>query len=219
MAIRDVYKRSGIERWPERVTETFALPSLVKKQYHEYCDEHFIGLRQRESMPTPNRAAKRASEIIRPGSGPDQPKRGHPNTQQTPAVERETRELEQALENQLKQCYGLIRSIKSKTTSLKKMVATAEKKASDRKEQIRVLNGIEVSINKKINRLKELNIDRSSDRLQQEDDSTMDINYILSDGRMGLVSMDVDGGVLFNSDLDEGIIHQPADARVRHNDV
>ena len=94
-----------------------------------------------------------------------------------------------------------------------------EKKASDRKEQIRVLNGVEVSINKKINWLKKLNIDRSSGRRQQENDSTMDVTYILSDGRVGVVSMDVDGGVLFNSDLDEGIIHQPADARVRHNDV
>jgi hypothetical protein len=32
-AIRDVYKRRGIERWSERVTETFALPSLVEQQY------------------------------------------------------------------------------------------------------------------------------------------------------------------------------------------
>ena len=127
--------------------------------------------------------------------------------------------MKQALENQLKQSYSLTRSIKSKTTSLKKIVATAEKKASDRKEQIRVLNGVEVSVNKKINWLKKLNIDRSSDRRQQENDSTMDVTYILSDGRVGVVSMDVDGGVLFNSDLDEGIIHQPADARVRHNDV
>jgi hypothetical protein len=92
-AIRDVYKQRGIERWSERVTETFALPSLVEQQYHEYCDEHFIGLRQRESMPTPNRAVKRASEIINPGSAPDQPKRGHSNTPQTPAIEREIREL------------------------------------------------------------------------------------------------------------------------------
>ena len=87
--------------------------------------------------------------------------------------------------------------------SLKKMVATKKKKASDRKEQIRVLNGVEESINKKINRLKELNIDRSSDQRQQEDDSMMDVIYILSDGRVGVVSMDVDGGVLFNSNLDE----------------
>jgi hypothetical protein len=103
--------------------------------------------------------------------------------------------------------------------SLKKMVATKKKKASDRKEQIRVLNGVEESISKKINRLKELNINRSSDQRQQEDDSMMDVICILSDGRVGVVSMDVDGGVLFNSNLDEGIIHQPADARVRHNDV
>ena len=48
-------------------------------------------------MPTPNRAAKRTfmnSETIRPGSALDQPKHGHPNTPQTPAVEREIRELE-----------------------------------------------------------------------------------------------------------------------------
>ena len=32
-AIRDVYKQRGIERWSERVTETFALPSLVEQQY------------------------------------------------------------------------------------------------------------------------------------------------------------------------------------------
>jgi hypothetical protein len=92
-AIRDVYKRRGIERWSERVTETFALPSLVEQQHHEYCDEHFIGLHQRESMPTPNRAVKRASEIICPGSAPDQPKRGRPNTPPTPAIEREIRGL------------------------------------------------------------------------------------------------------------------------------
>lgn len=56
-------------------------------------------------MPTPNRAAKRTSvnsETIRPGSALDQPKHGRPNTPQTPAVEREIRELER-VSDQLKQ--------------------------------------------------------------------------------------------------------------------
>ena len=92
------------------------------------------------------------------------------------------------------------------------MVAAAEKKALDKKAQLRELNGVEESIDKKISRLKELNIDRSRDRRQPNDESKMNINYILSDGRVGVVSMDVDGGVLFNSDLDEGIIHQIGDA-------
>ena len=151
-------------------------------------------------MPTPNRAAKRASEIKRPGSAPDQPKRGRPNTPQTPAIEKEIREVQRALDDQIKQRNGLTRSIETKTAALQKMVAAAEKKALDRKAQMRELHGVDESINKKITRLKELNVDRSRDRRQPDDESMMDVNYILSDGSVGVVQIDVNGGVIFNSD-------------------
>lgn len=40
----------------------------------------------------------------------------------------------------------------------------------------------------------------------------MGVNYVLSDGRVGVVSIDVNCGVIFNSDLIDGIVHKPANA-------
>ena len=134
----------------DRVINAFDLPSSVTQQYHDYCDEHFVGLRQRESMPTPNRAAKREAERVRPGSAPEQPKRGRPNTPQTPAVEREIRELQEALDAQIKQRDGYQRSIDTKTAALKKTVESIEKKAIERKQVLRQMNGVEESMEKKI---------------------------------------------------------------------
>lgn len=121
-------------------------------------------------------------------------------------MDREIRELNEALDAQLKQCDGLNKSIESKTAAINKTVATIEKKAIETKKQVHHLICVKESIDNKINRLKALNVDRSSDCLQAiEEDTLMGVNYILSDGRADVVNIDVDRNVLFNSDLAEVI--------------
>jgi hypothetical protein len=100
-------------------------------------------MQQRESMPTPNRAAKRALEVERPGSAPDDQTRGCPNTAETPQITR----LQQELDHQLiKQC-GLDRSIAMKKKEVKNLSDPPRKMNAAMNNRLHEMHGLEVSIN------------------------------------------------------------------------
>jgi hypothetical protein len=155
-------------------------------------------------MPTPNKAPKRRDRA-RPGSAPDQPKRGRPNTPQTPAIEREIQDLQKALDLQINQWKGLDKSIAVKDAALQKLADDIKKKTEARRQQVCKQKGVEDSIASKIMRLKELNIDRSGDFQPSRNDSRTVVSYVLSDGSTGKATIDLSNGFLLGRDLVDGI--------------
>jgi hypothetical protein len=175
---------------------------VVKSHFNAYAKEFFSTKDQVTAMPTPNKK-KDISKQDRPGSAPSttsssRSKRHRPGTPNTPSTPKtptppdpsiEIKMLERILDNQLSSRCGLERSIATKIAALK-----------DQLKQLKQLND---KIDVRVDRLNELGVDRTS--AKRENLHQTAVNYVLSDRRAGEVTVDLEIGMLFGSDLVDGV--------------
>jgi hypothetical protein len=135
--------------------------------------------------------AKAGSSTLRPGSANSQIKRGRPNTPATEPPEAEISRLKKILGNQLKERRRVDTSISAKLTALK--CELVQQKALDE------------SIAAKMARLKELNADMPTIE-DREPTQAVKMHFTLSNGKGGMVELDLDSGMVLTMELLKGLL-------------
>jgi hypothetical protein len=176
---------------------TFAIPPRIQTGIDSYSNDHFPTVLEALEMGSPSKRQRpgTAGSSSRPNSA-NSHKRGRPNTPATEQPGAEISRLRKSLGKQMKERKRLSISISSKLTSIKNEMVSK--------------SVLDYSIALKMARLKELGVNVSSEEPQDPKQSTK-MYFTLSNGKGGMMELDLDRGVVLTSGLLSRLIVDESD--------